>query len=327
MYSSSLSIFSITITILHVRTDSPGNPPIHSTFNVFPRNAASIHEIDLALAMQFHFLALNKVLPNSSNSLIVEPRASTNEITDKEVEEGDAHTARITGDPSPTMLYSENPATSIVNIAPCEGQKTIAILTDSKFEEMTNPTKFPYGVGGFGTHRPKKLTIRKYFNQRLLDQDGRFARDLDYNFTAQYTIESKQIFDDANNYIWRQKPGRTFTAAQARNPDFLRLLVRKDEAYTFLKNVRGSPPYYQHTFLDLLAMIRQSGTPTWFFTTSAADLQWPDMIRTIARQYGVYYQSDEEVAKLSFEERSNWLRRNPVTAARHFQYRANTFFQ
>ena len=69
--------------------------------------------------------------------------------------------------------------------------------------------------------------------------------------------------------------------------------------------------HHHTTFLDLLAMMRQLGTPTWFFTMSAADLQWPDMIRTIARQYGVHYQSDEEIAKLSFEERSNWVRRNP----------------
>ena len=29
---------------------------------------------------------------------------------------------------------------------------------------------------------------------------------------------------------------------------------------------------------------------------------------------------------MSFEEKSKWLRQNPVTAARHFQYRLNTFF-
>ena len=29
---------------------------------------------------------------------------------------------------------------------------------------------------------------------------------------------------------------------------------------------------------------------------------------------------------MSFEEKSKWLRRNPVTAARHFQYRLNVFF-
>ena len=78
-------------------------------------------------------------------------------------------------------------------------------------------------------------------------------------------------------------------------------------AYSFMKNVRGSPPYYQRTFYDLLAMIRQLGTPTWF-------LKWPDMISTIAKQYGVYY-TDKEIEALSFQQNSNWLRRNPVTAA------------
>ena len=93
-----------------------------------------------------------------------------------------------------------------------------------------------------------------------------------------------------------------------------------------MKNICASPPYYQHTFYDLLAMIRQLGTPTWFFTLSAADMKWPDMIQTIAKQYGVHY-TDEEVAAISFEDKSNWVRHNPVTAARHFQYRLNTFFQ
>ena len=124
----------------------------------------------------------------------------------------------------------------------------------------------------------------------------------------------------------RQKPSRQFTAAQARNQAVLSQYVRKDKAYSFMKSIRGSPPYYQRTFYDLLAMIRQLGTPTWFFTLSAADLKWPDMIRTIARQYGVYY-TDDEIAGLSFEDKSNWLKCNPVTAARHFQYRLNAFFQ
>ncbi len=45
-----------------------------------------------------------------------------------------------------------------------------------------------------------------------------------------------------------------------------------------------------------------------------ADMKWPDII------HGQNYTS------LSFDEKSKWIRRNPVTAARHFQYRLNTFF-
>ena len=56
--------------------------------------------------------------------------------------------------------------------------------------------------------------------------------------------------------------------------------------------------------------------PTWFFTLSAADMKWPDMIQNIAIQYCITY-TDDEIAALSFEDKSNWLRRNPVTTARH----------
>ena len=76
------------------------------------------------------------------------------------------------------------------------------------------------------------------------------------------------------------------------NREFLSKHVRADKAYRFLKNVRGSPSYYQRTFYELLAMIRQLGTPTWFFTLSAADMKWPDMIQIIARQYGVHCSDD-----------------------------------
>ena len=34
-------------------------------------------------------------------------------------------------------------------------------------------------------------------------------------------------------------------------------------------------------FYELLAMIRQLGTPTWFFTLSAADMKWPDIYRSL----------------------------------------------
>ena len=202
-------------------------------------------------------------------------------------------------------------------------------MTDKNFEAMCNPNKFPYGTGTFDTTRERKLTYRKYFNQRLLDVDGRFARDLDYLFVAQYIVEAKQIVDDGSHFIWRRKPGRhndaPLTACQAKNQALMSELICKDKTYRFMKNIRGSPAYCQRTFYDLLAMIRQLGTPTWFLTLSAADMKWPDMIATIAKQYDVNY-SDEDVTGLSYEEKCNWLRRNPVIAARHFQYRLSTFF-
>ena len=65
-------------------------------------------------------------------------------------------------------------------------------------------------------------------------------------------------------------------------------------------------------------MIRQLALPTWFFTLSAADMQWPDVIQTIAQQYSTML-TEEDVKSMSFKEKSDWLRQNPVTAARHFK--------
>ena len=189
--------------------------------------------------------------------------------------EDDEHTRQLTDGSTASMLSIEDPEAfvDIVCLAPGEGQKPLYIMTDQHFESMSNPVKFPYGEGCFTDNRPRKLTYKKYFNQRLLNVDGRFASDIDYLFTAEYIVEAKQIQDDCNHFVWRQKP-RHLTAGQAKNPTV---------------HERGSPPYYQRMFHDMLAMIRQLGTPTWFFTLSAADLKWPYIIQTTGRQYGVTF--------------------------------------
>ena len=195
---------------------------------------------------------------------------------------------------------------------------------------MSNPTKYPFGSGGINTHRERSITIRKYFNQRLLHVDGRFAKDIEYLLAAQYTVEHKQVYDEISIAMrqtqGRQYRGQALTAGHIKNSDIVQQMIRSDDAYKFLKNVRGSPAYFQRVMYEVLGMIRQLELPTWFLTLSAADIQWPDVIQTIARQYGTIL-SDDDVKGMSFEDKSKWLRQNPVTAARHFHYRLQTFFQ
>ena len=126
----------------------------------------------------------------------------------------------------------------------------------------------------------KNLTVRKYFNQRLLDADGRFAKDVEYLLTAQYAVESKQVNDDANIVLsqtqGRRYRGQVLTAGSVKNQQVIQEMIYRDDAYRFLEG-------HLHIFrvmYDILAMIRQLGLPTWFLTLSAADMQWPD---TIAR--------------------------------------------
>ena len=277
----------------------------------------------MGLILQCHYVGLDKIPAcgsdavehdvsgenleeHSHNIPDSQPATAADALDDTTVREGDEHRWQISGTPHASMMCVENPESfrEIICVAPAEGERPLGFMTDPNFEAMCNPDKFPYGNGTFSSERPRKLTYRKYFNQRLLDVDGRFAKDLDYLFVAQYIVEAKQVYDDSNNFIWRQKPSRQFTASQARDQTVLNQHVRKDKAYSFMKNIRGSPPYYQRTFYDLLAMIRQLGTPTWFFTLSAADLKWPDMIQTIAKQLVIITLMRRLVHCL--------LRRNPI---------------
>ena len=135
---------------------------------------------------------------------------SEQSLSDDVIDKGDEHNRQITGGPSDSMLFNENPQmdSQIYSVAPCAGQKPLSMTSDENFEEMFNPD-----------------------------------------------------------------------------------------------NIRGSPPYYQQTFYDLLAMIRQLGTPTCFLTLSSADMKWPDFIQVIAKQHGVEY-ADDDVLAMSFEEKS-----------------------
>ena len=40
----------------------------------------------------------------------------------------------------------------------------------------------------FHKKRKEKITVRNFFNQRLLDVDGRFAKDVEYLLAAQVVV-------------------------------------------------------------------------------------------------------------------------------------------
>ena len=185
--------------------------------------------------MQYHYVGLDQIPMNvqTSNSTMAnlvattcatdnppeDGQASTTEnlLDDATIEQGDQHTMQITGGLQASMMSLEHPEV-IIYVAPGEGQRPL-FMTDPNFEAMFNPDKFCLGSGTFSTERPTKP--RKYFNQRLLDVDGRFARDLDYLLVAQYIVEAKQVLDDGNNFIWQQKPTRHLTASQAKDQSLL----------------------------------------------------------------------------------------------------------
>ena len=108
----------------------------------------------------------------------------------------------ITGDDLPSVVQIDNLEKEIYQCAPGENSAPKYMLLDN-FEVLAFPDLFPYGKGGcISAGRPMKLGIRKYFQQRLLNCDGRFAKNMEYIFCAQYISDIKQIQSDANMAVW-----------------------------------------------------------------------------------------------------------------------------
>ena len=93
----------------------------------------------------------------------------------------------LTDDPLPSVVQFENLENQIYQCAPGENNIPKYILLDNDFEVLAFPDLYPYVGGGYhNAHRIVKLPIRKYFQQCLLNVDGRFAQNIESLFCAQY---------------------------------------------------------------------------------------------------------------------------------------------
>ena len=91
------------------------------------------------------------------------------------------------------------------------------------------------------------------------------------------------------------------------------------------KNIRGTPQWCHNMTLDVLAKCRVFGVTTFFLTWSAALFKWTNIIKIVAKQYGETL-TDEDVNKMTWNDKVQYLKRNPVTVARQIDHIFNKVF-
>ena len=76
---------------------------------------------------------------------------------------------------------------------------------------------------------------------------------------------------------------------------------------------------------DIFAMIRQLPLPTWFMSLSAADTRWTDLLKMLAKlNDGIEY-SETELERLTWQEKTKLVQKDPVTRSRYFDHRVQEF--
>ncbi|XP_006820870.1 uncharacterized protein LOC100373785 [Saccoglossus kowalevskii] len=215
---------------------------------------------------------------------------------------------------------------NIACVAPAEGNSPVKMLEDEGNEAKSFPVLYPSGSPTFHDKREERITLARYLHGRLMNADGRFARNTDFIFYAQYLSEVQQVISNVSIAL-RKGSGKacdkSVTASTLIDTQSLKKLLEYDEGYKFMKPIRGTPPFWQSAQKDLFAMIRQLGIPTWFCSFSSADMRWPEMIESILREEG-----DSRFAEdLDWSEKCALLKKNPVTAARMFDRRFHCFLK
>ncbi|XP_062613488.1 uncharacterized protein LOC134275232 [Saccostrea cucullata] len=213
----------------------------------------------------------------------------------------------------------------IYDIAPGEGNNPVRMLQEEGNEAKTFPYLFPSGRFSWNDDRETRITLSRYFNNRLMNTDDRFAKDSNYIFFSQFMSDLNQVIEKTQisirKSVRRMGSDQLVTANMVQNPEILSKLMKNDEALRFMQPIRGTPAYWSAAQKDLFAMLRQLGIPTWFCSFSAAEHRWNDAVATILRQ-----QNDtRDPCILDWSEKNEVLRSNPVTVARMFEHRFHVF--
>lgn len=214
----------------------------------------------------------------------------------------------------------------IYSMAPGEGTRPISIFTDRYSEELSFPQIF---LGNARTHNKKRITKMYYSDickSELRRADRRVARNIKNIFFKVKKLTQIRLMSSPQVALRKhQTRGKTYKAGQLKKSEDLQNLIRHDEGFTFLKNIRGSPPYFQQAKKDLFAMIRQLGSATYFCSFSCAETKWIHLLKMLGKLVDNTDYTDEEIKQMSWQKKCDLIKSDPVTCARQFDYQIRHF--
>jgi hypothetical protein len=144
--------------------------------------------------------------------------------------------------------------------------------------------------------------------------------DSEFIFFTQASVERESIYNAATIHLQKSRKvstdGIRLTAGLfANNLVTTEDLLNNIDAFRYMKDVKGTPAFWQRVKSDALGMVSQLGTFTWFVTFSFNDLVYS--IPAILTLMGVE-PSDQLLTDISWHRKHELLRTDPVTAVRMF---------
>ena len=246
----------------------------------------------------------------------VKPICATNdEVADMEL---GSDTAPVTDSLIENHLTSAVLHNEAISLAPAENNQPLYILRDQHAEELSYPKLF------LGRARPKVapgITYSKIVRYELRHSQRRFAACISNCFFKFRKLQYLKVNRSKMINVRKGQFQQEITAADAMDDDWVAQRECRDECYHFLEDIQSSPDYKHKLKLDLYAMLRQLGPPTWFLTCTANDLNWSELIQALAWLADGVKLTAKEACSLSSAKKAELIRNDPVTCARMYKRR------
>ena len=153
----------------------------------------------------------------------------------------------------------------IVSFAPGGGNRPLGIFMDKDSEYLSFPTIYCGKRQADNSERFVPVHYSTMCKWELQSKDRRVAQSVPNIFYKLKKLQIRQIQGNASLSLRKCKTkGKTFTAGDLKSESSVNRKINLDEGFRVLRNLCGSPPYFERCKKDLFAMIRQLGNPTWF---------------------------------------------------------------
>ena len=98
-------------------------------------------------------------------------------------------------------------------------------------------------------------------------------------------------------------------------------LTRYNRSYQVFKTMRGTSMYYEEAKRNVMAVLRQNGSPSLFVTLSCAEYSWDGLLREILETVWKRKVTEQEINQLTTQQRNKLISENVVQSTLHFQKR------
>lgn len=290
-------------------------------------NSSTTNQIDVLHSSE----PIEEPANNNTEQLSSEPITDSKNNDDDNVDDGWSEVEDRPSGVTDTLLQEPDMTGNvekIISFAPGEGNRPLGIFMDKESEFLSFPSIYCGQTRADNKERTTPVHYSTVCKWELRSQDRRVAQSVPNIFYKLKKLQIKQIQNSASISLRKCKTkGKKYTAGDLKSDDNVNKLIQLDEGFRVLRNLRGSPPYFEKCKKDLFAMIRQLGNPTWFCSFSAAETRWVHLLKTLGRLVDKKDYTDDEIENMTWQQKSDLIQKDPVTCARNFEHMVQLFIK